>query len=70
MADVMNIVMADRIRIIIDTDEEVRLAVHMAATKADVSISELITSILRQHLAKEMAIAKEYVPSKKPKNGK
>lgn len=65
----MNSVMAERIRIIIDTDEEVRLAVNLAATKADISISELINGILRQHLTKEIEIAKNYVPDKKHKGG-
>ncbi len=57
--------MAERIRIIIDTDEEVRLAVRLAATKADVSTSELVSTILRKALASEIEDARKYLPKKK-----
>jgi hypothetical protein len=58
-------VMADRIRLIIDTEEEIRLAVRLAAVKADTSPSELVNSILRKALASEIEDAKRYMPKKK-----
>lgn len=57
--------MAERIRIIIDTEEEVRLAVRLAATKADLTASQLVNGILRKALASEIADAKKYLPKKK-----
>lgn len=69
---VLNEVMAERIRVIIDTDEEIRLAIRLAATKADVTTSELVNSILRKALASEIEDARKYLPSHKPakKGGK
>lgn len=61
----MNAVMAERIRLIIDTDEEIRLAVKLAATKADLTTSELVNQILRARLAEEIRDAKKYLPKKK-----
>jgi hypothetical protein len=60
----MNALMA-RIRLIIDTDEEVRLAVKLAATKGDMSTSELVNNILRKALAGEIQDARKYLPRKK-----
>jgi hypothetical protein len=57
--------MAERIRIIIDADEEVRLAVKLAATKQDVSISELVCNLVRAHLGAEIQDAKKYLPRRK-----
>jgi len=57
--------MAERIRLILDVPEEVRLAVRLAATKADVTPSELVTSILQKTLASEIEDAKKYLPKKK-----
>lgn len=51
-----------RVRMIIDTDEEIRLAVRLAATKTDRSISELVNSILRKALADEIRDARKYLP--------
>lgn len=62
----MNVVMAERIRLIIDTDEDVRLAVKLAATKAGLTTSELVTKLLREKLAEEIRDAKKYLPKKKP----
>jgi hypothetical protein len=62
----MNALMTERIRIIIDTEEDVRLAVRLAATKAGVGVSELINDILRRELADEIKDARKYVPKKKP----
>ncbi len=61
----MSIDMAERIRIIIDTEEEVRLAVRLAATKADLTTSQLINGILRKALGAEIEDAKKYLPKKK-----
>lgn len=61
----MIVEMAQRIRLIIDTDEELRLAVRLAATKADVSPSQLINELIRKHLAAEITDAKKYLPKKK-----
>lgn len=61
----MNSIMAERIRIIIDTEEVIRLAVRLAATKADLTASQLINGILRKALAGEIADAKKYLPKKK-----
>lgn len=55
---------ATRPRMIIDTSEDIRLAVKLAAGKEDVSISELINRILRKELANEIKIAREYSPKK------
>jgi hypothetical protein len=61
----MNVLMApSRIRMIIDTDEEIRIAVKLAATKSGQSVSELVTSILRKALPDEVKDAKKYVPKK------
>ncbi len=59
------VAMADRIRIIIDTDEDVRLAVRLAATKADKTPSALVTEILRKALPVEIEDARKYLPKKK-----
>jgi hypothetical protein len=57
--------MVERIRMIIDTEEEVRLAVKLAATAAGVSSSELVNSILRKALPNEIRDAKKYLPKRK-----
>lgn len=61
----MNVVMAERIRMIIDTEEEIRLAVRLAATKANISVSELVNTILRDQLADEIKDARKYIPKEK-----
>jgi plasmid stability protein len=57
--------MAERIRLIIDTEEEVRLALHLAATRAGKSNSEMANDILRKALIKEIEDAKKYTPPKR-----
>lgn len=52
--------MAERIRLIIDTDEDLRLAVKLAAMKSRKSASELINDILRKALASELRDARKY----------
>ncbi len=62
----MSATMADRIRLIIDTDEAVRMAVRLASMKRSKSPSEVVNEILREALKAELMDAKKYVP-KKPK---
>ena len=63
----MHAVMAERIRLIIDTDEVNRLAVRLAAVKAGKSPSEIVNGLIRQHLAAEIRDARKYaVPRDKP----
>lgn len=57
--------MAERIRMIIDTEEDIRLAVRLAATKLDISVSELVNKILRKALGGEIEDARKYLPKKK-----
>lgn len=59
--------MAERIRIIIDADDEVRLAVRLAATKQDKSVSEVICNLIREHLREEVVDARKYLPKKSGK---
>ena len=61
----MNAVMAERIRMIVDTEEEIRLAVKLAASAAGVSSSELVNNILRKALTNEIRDAKKYLPKRK-----
>lgn len=65
----MSVCMAERIRLIIDTDEEVRLAVRLAATKAALSPSQVVNRILRQALAQEIRDAKKYTPERRAGQG-
>lgn len=60
----MQSVMADRIRLIIETEEDVRLAVKLRCVRDDVSISELVNRILREALAEEIQDAKKYASKK------
>jgi hypothetical protein len=62
----MSVNMTERIRILFDTDEEIRLAVRLAATKADMSVSDLLNQMIRRELADEIKDAKKYLPKKKP----
>lgn len=59
--------MANRTRLILDLPEDVRLAVRLAATRAEQGISEFVVNILRRELAAEIKDAAKYVP-KKPKS--
>lgn len=53
----MNAVMAERIRLIIDTDDIVRRAVQLRKVKGGTgeSASEIVTAILREALADEIS---------------
>src|SRR5262249_53938206 len=56
---------SEHVRLSVLTDDEIRLAVRLAATKADVTPSQLVNDILRQALADEIRDAKKYLPRKK-----
>ena len=64
----MLVCMAERIRIIFDADEEIRLAIKLAATKLDISVSELLCNLVRDNYGAEVQDAKKYLP-KRPKLG-
>jgi hypothetical protein len=64
----MSLGMAERIRMIIDTEEEIRLAVKLAATKAGMKVSDFVNAILREHLGPEIKDARKYLPAH-PKRG-
>lgn len=64
VGSVMEVLMAERIRMIIDTDEELRLAVKLAANKAGVSASEFVNQVLRERLVQELRDARKYLPPK------
>lgn len=69
MDRVMNAVMApSRHRLIIDTTPEIHLAVKLAATRDDLSISEFVNSIFRKHLADEIKIARQFTDKGKKKH--
>ena len=50
-------VMADRIRLIVDTEDLIRRAVHLRKVKSGTSdsISDIVNEILREALAEEIA---------------
>jgi hypothetical protein len=58
----MSVGMTERIRVIIDTEEEVRLALRLAATKAGMGVSDFVNMILRRELAAEIKDARKYIP--------
>jgi hypothetical protein len=62
----MSVCMATRIRLIIDTTEEIRLAVRLAATKANKSPSEIVNDLIRRTMAGEIKDARRYIPPRKP----
>lgn len=58
--------MVERIRLVTDTDEEIRLAVKLAAAREGVSASELVNRILRRYLSAEIRDAKKYARRPEP----
>lgn len=50
----MTLAMADDIRLVIETDAEVRAALKLAAAKQQMEMSELADAILRDALAEEL----------------
>ena len=63
----MTATMAERTRMIIDTEEALRLAVKLRAMKDGCSTSEVVNKILRRELREELADTHKYLP-KKPKS--
>jgi hypothetical protein len=61
----LGLMAAKRIRLIIDTTEEIRLGVRLAAMRGDKSPSQVINEILEKHLAEEITDAKKYTHKKK-----
>lgn len=49
--------MADRIRLIIDTDERLRRAVHIAAARQGASPSEVVNALIAKFLQTDLALA-------------
>lgn len=66
--------MAERIRLIIDTEEDFRLAVRLRAVKEDISPSEVINRLIAKHLAEELVDARKYAGDRRgaaaPKPGR
>ncbi len=54
-----------RNRLIIDVPEEVRLAIRMASTRADKTVSKFLEDHFRKHFATEIQDASKYVPKKR-----
>jgi Arc/MetJ-type ribon-helix-helix transcriptional regulator len=71
----MNAVMAERIRLIIDTEDVIRRAVQLRKVKsgAGESVSDIVNAILREALAEEIKELEEHAASedrKRKKGGK
>lgn len=52
---VMSVLMADKIRLVVLTDDDVRAALRLAAAKADKEQSEMAHDILSAALVEELA---------------
>ncbi len=61
----MNTLMAERIRMMIDTEEDIRAAVKLAAMMEDKSPSEVVNDILRKALAEQIKSARQFLPKRK-----
>jgi hypothetical protein len=55
--------MAERVRLIIDTTEEIRLAVRLASVQAGVSMSEVVEDLIRTGLPAAVKDARKYAPA-------
>lgn len=55
----MQAVMAERIRLIVDTEEQLRRAVRIAAARRGISPSDIINELVRKHLAADVAEAQK-----------
>jgi hypothetical protein len=64
-----NAVMAKRPRILIDVKEDLRVAIRLAAAKADVTVGEMINRILSEALTEELEVARAYLAKGKKKKG-
>lgn len=60
----MTATMTKRPRLNIDAPDDVRLAMKLAAAKADKSVSELVLELIQQHYAAEIRDARKYLPKK------
>jgi hypothetical protein len=56
-----------RIRVFFDSDEELKLAIQMEALRQDVSASQLIETVLREHFADSLKEAQRTIAQRKPK---
>lgn len=57
----MTAVMAERIRLIIDTDERLRRAVRIAAARQGKKPSDVVNDLIRDHLADDLAAADDAI---------
>ena len=57
----MPTVMAERIRLIIDTEEVLRRAVRLRAAARGITHSDVINELIRKHLPKEVADAERAI---------
>lgn len=57
----MQAIMAERIRLIIDTDEVTRRAVRIRAARKGKTPSELLTELVREHYAREVKEAEQEI---------
>jgi hypothetical protein len=57
--------MAERTRLIIDTEEDLRLAVHLAAGAAGMSKSQFVNALLRKALANELKDVQKYMSKRR-----
>lgn len=60
----MTATMTKRPRITLDVPDDVRLAMKLAAAKADKSVTQLILEILNREFASEIKDARKYMPKK------
>jgi hypothetical protein len=68
----MNAVMAERIRLIIDTEDVIRRAVQLRKVKAGLgeSSSDIVNAILREALAEEIAELERHAQGEEGKKRK
>jgi hypothetical protein len=61
--------MAKRPRIVVDVTEELRVAIRLAAAKADVNPGELVVQILTEALGTELEVVRDYQARGKKRGG-
>lgn len=57
----MSAVMAERIRLIVDTEERFRRAVRIAAARRGISPSDVMNELIETHLADDVAEAQKAI---------
>lgn len=57
----MSALMAERIRLIVDTEERLRRAVRIAAARRGISPSDVLNSLIEDHLPNEVAEAEKAI---------